>query len=185
MLKTLILVLTAFSANPPTNVVNDKVECLVESCQLKSKGLAYCQKITASICQSGKELNVDPLIVAVTAYHESRFSMASRPQMGIMQFTRSTWRSNFGPQGHLLKGLDPKKPEHNIRAGTAYLRGHLLSSRGSVRGMWLKYNQGHAQARNGAYHSTAYTRQAERTLSRLRTWSLPQLRKYLSSGKEL
>lgn len=163
-----------------------KTQALVESCQLSSRGSKYCTEIVQHLMKSAKANNIDALILATTAYHESRFSMASSPQMGIMQFTRSTWRGNFGPKGKLLKGLDPWNAAHNILAGGAYLRGHLLASRGSVRGMWLGYNRGHRSTDSkGNYISTSYTRECERTLKRLRTWSLDQIKKYLKSGKEL
>jgi soluble lytic murein transglycosylase-like protein len=153
-----------------------KIELLVERCQLKSKGLKYCQLVTNCIMRSAQQIKIDPLIVATTAYHESRFSMASSPQMGIMQFTHSTWRGNFGRRGTLIRGLDPKKIEHNILAGTAYLKGHLQAHK-TERGMWLGYN--------GSYRKQAYTAECQRTVKRLRTWDQNKIGQWLTAGKEL
>lgn len=192
MIITTILALQLLQGNQLPPQVRTKIQLLVESQRLKDKGRAYCTQITDYILQASKRADIDPYIIATTGYHESRFVMiniprrTTRAQLGIMQFTEATWNSNFGPKGKLLRGLDRNSAKDNILAGAVYLKQNLLATRGDERGMWRRYNEGNVLAsRSGGYSPSSYTRECQRTVGRLRTWSAEEVQTYLKSRKEL
>jgi hypothetical protein len=119
---------------------------------------SYIQKIVDAIFKYGKKYNVEPYIIASTAYVESEFSMKSRPCVGIMQLLRSSMKW-LNPS----KEYDPYTIDGNIALGTKELsmhihrnvnRGNLIDRSSSndrtLRYMWGRYNG----AGSRSYYST-------------------------------
>lgn len=119
-----------------------------------AKGVKYAQTVAYILCKASSEHRIDPMIPTAVAIVESKFHMHSKPQLGIFQFTRSTWRSLYGVRGWSAMNL-----EQNIRAGVDYVARHY-------------YNTVQRNSR-GFYWSGASTRAqtsfAPPTESRLRT----------------
>ena len=80
----------------------------------------YVSRIVNAIFKYGEKYEVDPYVIASTAYVESEFSMKSKPCIGIMQLLRSTSKF-FDPS----KQYNPYELEGNIAIGTLELRHHL------------------------------------------------------------
>lgn len=119
---------------------------------------SYIQKIVDAIFKYGKKYNVEPYIIASTAYVESEFSMRSRPCVGIMQLLRSSMKWL-----NASKEYDPYTIDGNIALGTKELsmhihrnvnRGNLIDRSSSndrtLRYMWGRYNG----AGSRSYYST-------------------------------
>lgn len=83
------------------------------------KGESYAKTVAYEICKASAEHRIDPLIPTSVAIIESGFTMVSKPQLGMFQFTRSTWRSLYGVRGWKALSLTD-----NIRAGVDYLARH-------------------------------------------------------------
>jgi soluble lytic murein transglycosylase-like protein len=115
---------------------------------------SYIAKIVDAIFKYSKKYQVNPYIIASTAYVESEFSMKSRPCIGIMQILRSTARY-IDPK----RQYDPYTIDGNIALGAKELSMHLKKTvRGStmdrssgssrnLRYMWGKYNGAGTQSR--------------------------------------
>jgi hypothetical protein len=101
--------------------VMDRVQALV-SHELPAANRSHVDRITVSLVLYSRQHKIDPLIAAVTAYKESRFKMSSSPQLGIMQFTRSTWNQ------YSRRGLRATVLEHNVQAGVDYLAQKLYGT---------------------------------------------------------
>lgn len=119
---------------------------------------SYIQKIVDAIFKYGKKYNVEPYIIASTAYVESEFSMRSRPCVGIMQLLRSSMKWLNASEEY-----DPYTIDGNIALGTKELsmhihrnvnRGNLIDRSSSndrtLRYMWGRYNG----AGSRSYYST-------------------------------
>jgi hypothetical protein len=105
-------------------------------------GKDYANQVSHWIVGSAAHVDIDPYIVAATAYKESKFVMHTRPQVGIMQFTKSTFNSIYAP-----KGLKIDNPRDNILAGADYLAMHL---RGDGRSRLARPRGGTTASRSGA-----------------------------------
>jgi soluble lytic murein transglycosylase-like protein len=132
---------------------------------------SYIAKIVDAIMISGKKYNVDPYVIASTAYVESEFSMSAKNCIGIMQLLRSTARY-YDPK----KEYNPYTVMGNIAIGTKELKHHLnnnsvrstLPSRETYRNMYRKYN--------GSYLKNTYARKALLVQYRLERLSLSQIK---------
>lgn len=176
LLLTLMLPAVAL---PTEKEVRSKILMLVKHCQEKKKGTQYCKDIEKFIWDASKLSKIDPYIIAATAYVESKFHMHSSPQIGIMQFTRSTWENNFGPKGNLKKGLNPYEAAHNILAGAIYLEGHRKGSKGNLIDMWSRYNSGQPASRSSK--GRKYATRATTIYKHLKEKSVGEYKKYLSN----
>lgn len=135
---------------------------------------SYIAKIVDAIMLSGKKYNVDPYVIASTAYVESEFSMSAKSCIGIMQLLKSTAKY-FDPK----KEYDPYTIMGNIAIGTKELKYHLnrmpsrnsLPSRETYRNMYRKYN--------GSYLKNTYARKALLVQYRLERLSLSEIKKKL------
>lgn len=135
---------------------------------------SYIAKIVDAIMISGKKYNVDPYVIASTAYVESEFSMSAKNCIGIMQLLRSTAKY-FDPK----KEYDPYTVMGNIAIGTKELKYHLnkmpsrnsLPSRETYRNMYRRYN--------GSYLKNTYARKALLVQYRLERLSLSEIKKKL------
>jgi hypothetical protein len=143
---------------------------------------SYIAKIVDAIFKYSKKYQVNPYIIASTAYVESEFSMKSRPCIGIMQILRSTARY-IDPK----RQYDPYTIDGNIALGAKELSMHLKKTvkRGStmdrssgssrsLRYMWGKYN--------GAGSQSRYSSKLLKVLYTLTTNDLNHLKGKLSHG---
>jgi len=99
------------------NLVEQQIVGYIYSKQ-HGKGMEYAKKIGKYIVDAAKEFHIDPYMLATTADIESSYDMKSRPQIGIMQFTRSTGKT------YIKMGLNIYEPRDNIRAGACKLSYH-------------------------------------------------------------
>jgi len=90
------------------------------------KSQSYADKTAKTIVESAVKFKIDPYIIAATAWKESTFTMHSRPQIGPMQFTRSTGRT------YQRMGFNIYEFHDNIRAGACKLAGHYHRSAGTT-----------------------------------------------------
>lgn len=106
-----------------------------------AKGAKYAQKVAYVLCKASSEHRIDPMIPTAVAIVESRFQMHSRPQLGIFQFTRSTWRKLYA-----VRGWNAMNLEHNISAGVDYVARHYYSNTvRNARGYyWSAASRGHS-----------------------------------------
>ena len=144
--------------------VEKKIAGLIKLVQPR-KGQSYADHVAKVICQEAKRYNLDPYIVATTAYIESEFSMVSRPCIGIMQVERRTYRASYAKSG-----LKPSDLEDNIRLGAWELADKAknrstsriaLASRGDLSRMWGRYN--------GAGPRSSYVRKAHLVYNRIKS----------------
>ena len=154
--------------------VQKKIAGLIKLVQPR-KGQSYADHVANIICQEAKRYNIDPYIIATTAYIESEFSMASRPCIGIMQVERRTYRALYAKSG-----LKPNDLEDNIRLGAWELADKAknrsqsriaLASRGELSRMWGRYN--------GAGPKSSYVRKAHLVYSRIKNKSVTELQTHL------
>jgi len=154
--------------------VQKKIAGLIKLVQPR-KGQSYADHVAKIICQEAKRYNIDPYIVATTAYIESEFSMASHPCIGIMQVERRTYRALYAKSG-----LKPYDLEDNIRLGAWELADKAknrsqsriaLASRGDLSRMWGRYN--------GAGPRSSYVRKAHLVYSRIKGKSVIELQSHL------
>ena len=154
--------------------VEKKIAGLIKLVQPR-KGQSYADHLAKVICQEAKRYNIDPFIIATTAYIESEFSMASSPCIGIMQVERRTYRASYAKSG-----LKPNDLEDNIRLGAWELADKAknrsqsrvaLASRGDLSRMWGRYN--------GAGPRSSYVRKAHLVYSRLKSKSVTELQTHL------
>lgn len=143
--------------------VKKKIAGLIKMVQPR-KGSSYADHVADIIIKEAKRYNLDPYVVATTAYIESEFSMKSRPCMGIMQIERRTYRSDLAKSG-----LNPMDLEDNIRLGAWELALKAknrsssriaLASRGGLSRMWGRYN--------GAGSRSSYVRRAHLVYARIK-----------------
>jgi hypothetical protein len=143
--------------------VKKKIAGLIKMVQPR-KGSSYADHVADIIIKEAKRYNLDPYVVATTAYIESEFSMKSGPCMGIMQIERRTYRSDLSKGG-----LDPMDLEDNIRLGAWELALKAknrsssriaLASRGGLSRMWGRYN--------GAGSRSSYVRRAHLVYARIK-----------------
>jgi len=143
---------------------------------------SYIQKIVDAIFKYGKKYNVEPYIIASTAYVESEFSMRSRPCVGIMQLLRSSMKW-LNPK----KEYDPYTIDGNIALGTKELsmhinrnvnRGNLVDRSSSndrtLRYMWGRYN--------GAGSRSYYSTKTLKVMHTLVSKDLEEIRVRLKKG---
>jgi len=115
-----------------------------------TKKKPYAKKVSSYIVKYSNKYNVPPELVAAVGYTESRFSMDSRPCVGVMQVYLPTYR-NYDKK----TGLDPYKLEDNIHLGVRelarYYHARGMVSRGGdyrLRRTLSRYN---GCGLNGAY----------------------------------
>lgn len=156
--------------------VKKKIAGLIKLVQPR-KGQAYADHVAETIVKEAKRYNLDPFVVATTAYIESEFSMSSKPCMGIMQIERRTFRDHYASSG-----LKPMKLEDNIRLGAWELADKAkmskktqvaLASRGGLSRMWGRYN--------GAGPRSSYVRRAHTTLNRIKNGNPEVWEKHLKA----
>ena len=138
---------------------------------------SYIQKIVDAIFKYGNKYDVDPYVIASTAYVESEFSMKSKPCIGIMQLLRSTSKF-FDPK----KQYDPYQIDGNIAIGTIELSHHL--KRANPRGGYPDRNSfKRAYERyNGSYAKKRYAIKALLVQIRLEQLSIDKLKLKLRKG---
>lgn len=120
-----------------------KIENIIRSYQPKMSVLE-ARKIAYYICDESAKHRLDPMIPTATAIVESGFTMHSRPQKGIMQFTASTWRSLYA-----VRGWSAMNTEHNVRAGVDYLaRKFYYTTRRNSRGFYWPVASRHPDPRS-------------------------------------
>ncbi len=156
--------------------VEKKIAGLIKLVQPR-KGQSYADHVAKVICQEAKRYNLDPYIVATTAYIESEFSMVSRPCIGIMQVERRTYRASYAKSG-----LKPNDLEDNIRLGAWELADKAknrstsriaLASRGDLSRMWGRYN--------GAGPRSSYVRKAHLVYNRIKSGNTDKWKSHLKS----
>jgi hypothetical protein len=166
-----------FLVNKPTDGgEKKKIAGLIKLVQPR-KGQAYADRVAETIVKEAKRYNLDPFVVATTAYIESEFSMSSKPCMGIMQIERRTYREHYAKSG-----LKPMDLEDNIRLGAWELADKAkmsnknqvaLASRGGLSRMWGRYN--------GAGSRSSYVRRAHLTLKRIKNGNPDEWNSHLKS----
>ena len=136
----------------------------------------YIKKITDAIMKYAAVFNVDPYVIASTAYVESEFKMTSRPCIGMMQLVRSSIRY-YDPK----RVYDPYTIDGNIAIGTKELSVHLrkysrkgLPSRTAYRNMYRSYN--------GSYMKNKYSIKTMLVQTRLEHLSVDALKSKLKKG---
>jgi len=143
---------------------------------------SYIDKIVDAIFKYGKKYNVEPYIIASTAYVESEFSMRSRPCVGIMQLLRSSMKW-LNPK----KEYDPYTIDGNIALGTKELSMHIhrnvdrgnLVDRSSNNDRTLKYMWGRY---NGAGSKSYYSKKTLRVMHTLVSKDLVEIKVRLKKG---
>ena len=143
---------------------------------------SYVQKIVDAIFKYGKKYNVEPYIIASTAYVESEFSMRSRPCIGIMQLLRSSMRW-LNPK----KEYDPYTIDGNIALGTKELSMHIhrnvdrgnLIDRSSNNDRTLRYMWGRY---NGAGSKSYYSSKTLKVMRTLVSKDLDEIKNRLKKG---
>ena len=137
---------------------------------------SYIKKITDAIMKYAAVFNVDPYVIASTAYVESEFKMTSRPCIGMMQLVRPSIRY-YDPK----RIYDPYSIDGNIAIGTKELSAHLrkysrqgLPSRTAYRNMYRSYN--------GSYLKNKYSIKTMLVQTRLEHLSLDALKSKLKKG---
>jgi len=157
--------------------VKKKIAGLIKLVQPR-KGQAYAEHVADVIVKEARRYNLDPFVVATTAYIESEFSMVSKPCIGIMQVERRTYRSQYAKSG-----LKPYDLEDNIRLGAWELADKAkmsnknnnvrvaLASRGGLSRMWGRYN--------GAGPRSSYVKRAHTTYSRIKKKNLSEIQSHL------
>jgi soluble lytic murein transglycosylase-like protein len=138
---------------------------------------SYISKIVEAIFKYGKKYNVEPYVIASTAYVESEFDMNSKPCIGMMQLLRSTARY-YDPQ----RQYNPYQLDGNIAIGTIELSHHLKRytprsdgpDRSSYRGMYRSYN--------GSTHKNQYAIKALLVQYRLEHLNIDSIKQRLKKG---
>lgn len=138
---------------------------------------SYITNVVNAIVKYGDKYDVDPYVIASTAYVESEFSMKSKPCIGIMQLLKST--GYYYDPHHKY---NPYEIDGNIAIGTLELRHHLSSAtprgklpdRSAYRKTYEKYN--------GSYLKRSYARKVLLVQIRLEQLSLDKIKSKLKQG---
>ncbi len=138
---------------------------------------SYISRVVNAIFKYGDKYDVDPYVIASTAYVESEFNMKSKPCIGVMQLLKSTARV-FDPK----RNYNPYELEGNIAIGTLELKHHLnintprgkLPDRSTYRKTYEKYN--------GSYMKRSYARKVLLVQIRLEQLALDKIKEKLRKG---